>query len=208
MDGPSDEQYSKLWSVFHDFYIHPDALDVIRDQSAKLTRLSDNMDSWINGPYSKILHIINTETLRKLHNIWLKYTNASPSYDALNSHIRQTIETVVCDHYPYDSEDEVVVPLTRSFGMMAMAWNSIAFTHMQEFWGTCATDVMDLGFPDNPVWNPLFVFTDVGGDRFTVHFSTTPLAIFQFAHLDKPDIPGSDIESMTNPNVKKVVTGR
>src|SRR5947207_768828 len=147
LDGPSDEQFAKLWSIFHDFYIHSDALDMIRDQSAKLTRLSDNMDTWVNGPYSKILHIFNTETLRKLHNIWLKYANASPSYDAINLQFRQTTEKVVRDHYPYNTENEVIVPLTRSFGIKAITWKDVAFTHMQEFWGTCATDVGDLGFP-------------------------------------------------------------
>jgi hypothetical protein len=163
------------------------------------------MDSWVNGPYGKILQIINTETLRKLHNIWLKYANASPSYDATNSQIRQAIETVVRNHYPYETENEVIVPLTRSFGMMAMTWTNVAFTHMKEFWGTCATDVNDLGFPNNPVWNPLFVFTDVGGESFAVNFSTTPLAIFQFAHLDK--FTGhSDIRESTSANIKKVVT--
>ena len=178
---------------------------MIREQSAKLTRLSDNMDSWVNGPYGKILQIINSETLQKLHNIWLKYANASPSYDATNLQIRRTIETVVHDHYPYETENEVIVPLTRSFGVMAMAWRDVAFTHMKEFWGTCATDVSDLGFPDNPVWNPLFVFTDVGGESFAVNFSTTPLAIFQFAHLDKIKDYSGIQESSTPANVKKVV---
>jgi hypothetical protein len=141
LDGPSDEQHRKLWSIFHDFYIHSSALDIIREQSTKLARLSENMESWTNGPYAKILSIVNNESLRKLHNIWQKYASVSPSYDTIESYFRKTAETVARKHYPSESEHEIVVPLTRSFGLSALSWKQVALAHMQDFWGAKASDI-------------------------------------------------------------------
>jgi hypothetical protein len=179
LDRPSHE-YRKLWSIFHDFYIHSSALDIIREQGTKLARLSENMDSWTNGPYGKILSIVNSESLRKLHNIWQKYSSVSPSYDAIDSDFRKTTENLLRKHYPFKTDREIVVPLTRSFGLSALSWKEVALGHLQNFWGALASDVHDLGLPDIPVWNPLFVFTSLAGEKFSVNYTIPPTGNFPF----------------------------
>jgi hypothetical protein len=192
LDGRSGESHPKLWSIFHDFYIHSAALDVVRNHSAKLARLSDTVDSWINGPYSKVLHIINTETLHKLHDIWLKYANTSTDTLDMHKQLRQATEEVYTDDYCLaDPENEhgPVTPVTSSFGMMAMSYRDVAFEHMIQYWGAGAADIMDLGLADKsqPICIPLIVFSSVAGDRFAVRSFTTPLAIFHLAHAATSD---------------------
>ena len=183
LDSAGKKANPKLWNIFHDFYIQSEALDLVRDQSAKLVRLSYNIDSWNNGPYGHILHILNTETLRKINTIWTKYANASDAKGEVHKQFRDAIEKIVREHYTASDkpESQSIPSLTRSFGLPGL--NSIRTTNllMQQFWSTGVADRKDI--PKDPICNPLFVFSSAAGDKFVVNYKTTPLAIFHFAHI-------------------------
>src|SRR5271155_2865009 len=183
LDNPDDDVHSKLWNVFHDFYINSAALEMSCAQSAKLVRLSSTMVTWANGPYGDILRVVNTETLQKLREIWSEYANALNSKDSIQNQFQKATRKVVVDHYSPVNHDEheVISPLTRSFGIMAMGSNSVASHHMQQFWSSGVADSEDR--PTDPICNPLFVYTSVAQDKFVVNYSTTPLAIFHLASV-------------------------
>jgi len=124
--------------------------------------------------------MVNTESLQKLHDIWLKYVNSSDAKDSIRQQFRKATRKVVHDHYtPADDKHEAVAPLSWSFGMLAMGLYHVANHHIRQFWSTGVVDSKDL--PTNPICNPLFVYTSIAGDKFVVNYSTTPLAIFHLA---------------------------
>ena len=77
MDTKGEEVNTELWNIFHNSYVNPTALDLIREQSAKVVVLSATAESWNSSPYGNILQIINTETLRKLNLMWSNWANPS-----------------------------------------------------------------------------------------------------------------------------------
>jgi hypothetical protein len=153
LDDSNGHVYSKLWNIFHDFYINSTLLDTIRDQSAKLVRLADTMVTWANSPYGDILHMVNTESLQKLRDIWLKYVNTSDEMDSIHQQFQKATKKVVHDHYsPAHDKHEAITSLTRSFGMMATGSVRVANHHMKQFWSIGVVDSKDL--PTNPICNP------------------------------------------------------
>jgi hypothetical protein len=177
-----DNEHSRLWNIFHDFYIQSDTLELIRAQSSKLGRVT-SANEWNNGPYGKILKIVNEETLHKLNKIWSKYTHASDAKDAVHKQFRDAMDKIFHKHYSPSLEPEhpSIPPLTRSFGLRAV--NSIQTSRvlMQQFWSTGVADKKDI--PNDPILNPLFVFSSVAGDKFALSPEITPLSIFHFAQL-------------------------
>lgn len=149
-------------------------MNIVRKHAEKLVQLSETMETWKNGPYGGILRMLNDETLDILHHFWLKYANAS-STNAFKAEFKK----VGNDYYPQPNnkiaEHELIPPLTRSFGMLAIASRDVAGDHMRQFWANGVVDSADL--PKDPIWNPLFS----NSKSFAVHYSTTPLAIYHFA---------------------------
>ena len=164
--------YSKLWNIFHDFYVDVDAMDTIRDHSAKLVHLSSTMDAWNQGPYGKILRILNNETLEILHHFCMKYVNASSSND-----FKTACQKIVHDHYSPHTyrECESIPPLCRSFGLTAIMSADVANHHMFQFWTNGVADAEDI--PKDPIWNPFFTRSE----KFDIDHGTTPLAIYHFS---------------------------
>jgi hypothetical protein len=153
---------------------------VIRAQSLKLGRVT-SVNAWNNGPYGNVLKIVNEETLHKLNKIWSKYANASDAKDAGHKQFRDAVDKIFNEHHSPALEPEypLIHPLTRSFGLMAIHSIQTSKVLMQQFWSTGVADKKDI--PNDPILNPLFIFSSAAGDKFALSHEITPLAIFHFA---------------------------
>lgn len=174
-DDNIDNALPKLWNIFHDLYINDDAMTVIHAQSKILMGLMDTMDSWKNSRYSKVLQIVNEETLSSLRSIFTSYANSLVSKTKLFQKSRVAMDQVYRKYYC----DDFPPKLTRSFGVLAPASVGIANSHTQEFWGSGYSDIND--FDRSPLYNPLFAYSSAAGDTFTVHLETNPLAAYHLS---------------------------
>ena len=58
----------------HNLALSREALDIIRDQSAKLASLSKDLPTWNSGPYACCLRLVNSQTAEKLRKFWKLYS--------------------------------------------------------------------------------------------------------------------------------------
>ena len=149
-------------------------MDLIQTQSKKLVKLSESIKSWESGAYGKVLRMVNSETLHSLRDLWSQYSNSKRS---VYPDFRRRIESVLRERYSFDMKNEsIAIPLSRSLGVEATETTIISNRHMQQFWKTGVADIKDL--PNDPLTNPLFLYTRKARDKFIVNDQTNPLAIF------------------------------
>ena len=172
LDNP--DVSTKLWNIFHDFFIGPDSMDLIQTQSAKLVELSESLTSWDNGAYGKVLRMVNSETLHALRDIWSKYSN---SKRVVYPDFRNGIDRVFVEHYKFSHGFDLrAIQLNRSFGFKAMGTRLVSNRHMEQFWKNGVAYPPDT--PKEPISNPLFLYTSTARDKFVVNHETNPLTIF------------------------------
>jgi hypothetical protein len=199
LDNP--DVSTKLWNIFHDFYIGPDSMDLIQTQSEKLIKLSESLEVWANGAYGKVLRMVNSETLHALRDLWSKY---SQSKRFVYPDFRNRMERVFVQHYkPSHSSDLRASQLSRSFGIMATGSRIISNRHTEQFWKNGVADIEDT--PKDPISNPLFLHTSSARAKFVVNHQTKPLAIFHLvtASPDQSNSETSPPSSLDMSNVDK-----
>jgi MYND finger len=175
LDGQEEGAYPKLWSVFHDFTIDVDAVNMIRVQTEKLIRISESVESWRDSPYGDILRIVNLETFRVIRDVWLKYDNPKTSERVFIEQFKSA-HTRISRKYQNEAEKFTTAAFTRSFGVQGMGASYVSSNYMLQFW---KTGIADLQTRPNAVCNPLFAYSSADiGPKFAVHFSTSPLAVY------------------------------
>ena len=179
LDGHRDEEipYTKIWNMFHDFYIDQDCMDMISVQLEKLLKFSVDMDTWTNSPYANILKIINTETLHLLRIVWEQYAKMASSDPSVDSHFRLSVKNVFKKYY--GDEKAWVSPLTWSFGVFGAHTQAIARHHMAQFWKTGVADIQNI--PERLYCNPLFVYSASAKDKFAVNHLSNPLTAYHLS---------------------------
>src|SRR5271170_7031775 len=149
-------------------------MDLIQTQSEKLIKLSESLDVWANGPYGKVLRMVNSETLHALRDLWSKY---SESNRVAYPDFRNRMERVFVQHYKFShSSDLRATQLTRSFGFKATGSRIISNRQSEQFWKNGVADIKDT--PKDPISNPLFLHTSSARAKFVVNHQTNPLARF------------------------------
>jgi hypothetical protein len=196
LDTKDGELHPRLWNVFHDIYVTPNSLVLIRSQGAMLARLSDTAESWNNGPYSHILQIVNTETLAKLNKSWTNYAKVVD--DSSCKKFRKALQKVYRDHY--SNTEGRVPPFARSFGLLAFDSVSRADVLLKTFWRYGVAiygDTAPCGMNVNPVY---FEMSNEEG-VFTTDHNATPLAIYHFGDTYQKISPDRLRESPAYPTL-------
>jgi len=170
--------HRNLWNVFHDIYITPNTLNLIRSQGAKLAGLSRTAESWNNGPYSHILQIMNTETLASLNKSWNNYATVVDQDGPSCKKFRKAVRKVYKEHY-FNQNVDVTPPLTRSFGIQAIDSIWRVNVLMKTFWRHGVADYRHAYFYGLNV-NPIYLEMSNEEGIFTTDHNTTPLAIYHF----------------------------
>ena len=166
------------WSIFYDLHLDAQTFETIRNQARTLANASKDMQSWSSSAYDRVLRIVNTETLSVLNEYWTKYaTYDDPNrthYYRFRGQCKQIYEST-----PAAFSTQALQTLARSFG--PRLWNAMNVTeyYVNYFWksGSSAKP----SHPQERVCNPMAVFSSVGGDRFSIHYRTNPLAGFHLA---------------------------
>ena len=152
-------------------------LDMIRAQSKKLVGLLDSMETWEHSDYSKVMHIINEETLLSLRAFVALYSGTSTSQDDAYKKFQVGTQDVFRKYY----RDKDFSTLTRSFGVLATSSVFIASAHVQRFWQSGYTDIDD--FHHTPRANPLFAHSSAAGDTFAIHHEFNSLAAYHLSAI-------------------------
>jgi hypothetical protein len=175
-DNP--DEVSSAWNIFHDFTIDNRALSLIKGKSTGLLKVSESIETWNAGPYSKWIRIVNSETLDAVREIWTRYASHDESKSFHQYLQARQLEFVERNYV--DSGDPTKHPaplLAASFGMFAEHTKPLALRHMGEFWTSGISDSNDKATPQHTS-NPLFVYTRSVGDKFIVPLNSSPIAIY------------------------------
>jgi MYND finger len=209
LDRHDENLSSKLWNIFHDFYLDEEAINMIHSQSEKLVHLLESAGTWENSAYGKVLRIVNDETLHILRDYFIKYSTILTSQSSIDKQFKAAIRKIFRQYY---GGDDFFSTLTRSFGVLAVASIVVANHHMKQFWEFGVTDIDDL--PKTPLCNPLFLYSSTAGDNFAVNSRINSLATYHLAAF-LPDVSSNapfhqrsersigDVKR----NVKRVVAG-
>ena len=196
LDDHRDEEipYTKIWNMFHDFYIDKDCMDMISVQFEKLIKFSVDMNTWTNSPYANILKIINTETLHLLHIIWNQYAKMASTDPSVDSHFRLSVKNLFTKYY--GDEKPWVSPLTWSFGIFGAHTQAIARHHMTQFWKTGVADIQNI--PERVYCNPLFIYSASAKDKFAVNHLSNPLTAYHLSTAFSNLTPDSSSQAQMN----------
>ena len=141
----------------HNLALSREALDIIRDQSAKLASLSKDLPTWNSGPYACCLRLVNSQTAEKLRKFWKLYSG--------NAYLTPSFLATYC----------ASIKATKR-NIPPRAWGPT--THMHEmFWDLGDYDCI---IESSYCVNPLFAYSDIGGTRFAVHKESHMGAGFHF----------------------------
>jgi hypothetical protein len=163
------------WDLFYTFFIDRKTLSLIRTQAAKLVRHSKNMQAWIASGYSDVLSMVNSNTLKALRQCWLQYHSpASSSKERRRGFIDGSRIT-----YSSLFEQDNLIDLRRSFGVVASKSSSLAKLHAKQFCQSASNYLPNLE-PEMEFMNPLFAYPS-GADNFAIHGHAHPMAGFHVA---------------------------
>jgi hypothetical protein len=95
MDGTMDHE--SLWNAMYALRVDKPTLDQIQRHSTQLIGLSESLQKWQAGKYSKTLRFYNSESLELVRDFWRRYASAdnlTPSFlQNYNNAIKNIYET-------------------------------------------------------------------------------------------------------------------
>ena len=161
------------WSLFFDLYIDTQTTEAIRQQSEKLTLLSHSMETWNASEYAIYLRIINIETLNLLAHYWTQYCNPTSAF-------YKSYRAAVTKIYKEEYKDSECPGFSKAAGPQSLSINLLHHygdwvKAFEQYWknGTFADDTAG-----RTRCNPLFAYSQAGGDKFTVRKDSLPLSGF------------------------------
>ena len=156
MDG--SENQATLRAMMYDLHVDPATLTLIRDQSAKLAALSENLSTWNQSAYARCIRLINSETAESLRHLWKLYSGKNhlktSFLAAYNKEIKETADEIAL-------QQDVI--------------NKQSMSIHGAFWYLGANGCRGV---DATICNPLFAYSKVAGSRFAVDKDTRPQAGF------------------------------
>jgi cellobiose-specific phosphotransferase system component IIB len=147
LDGEDVHLRSAMFSLF----ISKSVSELIKSHAKKLLALSKTSQTWNDSQYSKVIRIVNLETLELLRGYWVHYSNEENTTETFTNRYRDAVKKVI-------NQYRQSPPITFSEGVAQLFWDkSTVQFHC----------------------NPLFAYSDAAGSRFAVHKDTNFLAGFR-----------------------------
>lgn len=193
MDDGFPENMTPVWNIFYHFFLDKSSLDLLISQCRKLLELSQDMEAWYSGPYSRFLRISSSFTLSEMRKYWMSYVETSTTGSFKNRFVSE-----MKDAAKRSSEGG---PILRSAGPLireSLEPLRIAYRH---YWKTGMV-FTDQTIIDSATYvNPTFAHS-TQGTGFMPHYATIPASTFHLA----PAFTSTQLLSSTVPVVQKIVS--
>ncbi|KAG2142218.1 uncharacterized protein EDB93DRAFT_1208843 [Suillus bovinus] len=183
-DEGAVKRVPQIWNIFFHFFLDKASHDLLISHCKKLVELSNDLDSWHNGPYGRFLRMCTGDTLAELRRLWqlyVKTTTCSPS------EAKAFESAYAADVKASKAKFESVLTASRAAGPLSMYALKTAGNHYNIYWdtGICSAVPKRPSEVSHP--NPTLAFSMVG-DKFAVHYGTDPLSCFHLAEALAPAV--------------------
>ena len=171
---------ARNWAAYYSVLIDPGCFNAISERALLLTSLSATLSDWDDSEYAQFFRVTDSETLAQVRKFWMKYGDfASLSSSELRA-IRETFMRNFCQ-----TRKEMVKGVSlsgmRSVGAPCLnAMDSIAEEY-NRFWETGVIGGLPEFTETATYINPLFVYSNIGGDQCVIHYGTDPILGFHCA---------------------------
>ncbi|KAG2153346.1 hypothetical protein DEU56DRAFT_774747 [Suillus clintonianus] len=183
-DEGAAQKVPQIWNIFFHFYLDIASRDLLISQCRRLVELSEDLDSWNNGPYGHFLRMCTGDTLAELRRLWQLYVKTATFSP---SQAKEFESAYAADVKAGRAKFEHVFTSSRAAGPLSMYAFEKASDHYNVYWGTGMCSAV----PKRPFEashpNPTLAYSMVG-DRFGVHYGTDPLACFHLAEALAPPV--------------------
>ncbi|KAI6115235.1 hypothetical protein EDD16DRAFT_1794548 [Pisolithus croceorrhizus] len=200
-DNAAENRLPSIWNIFYHMMLGESSLSLLIEQCRKLVPLTENLDSWKQGPYAHVVTMCSSDTLSEIGRFWKLWLGTS-NFSAkqakrFKEKFQDGIKNVRKRHGDY-----VVATSMRSAGPLAPVALFAVSEQFKDFWMTGTTND---GSPatkpaNNP--NPTFAFSLLG-DEFAVHYGTDPISGFHLA--ESLASAGLELSDKTTSAIPKVV---
>lgn len=175
-EKPIEDTY--LWTAYYSVIIDAGCFQAIHERSELLVTISSTLSEWHRSRYGRILRVIDSETLFKVRQFWVKYCGLADMTNKLNR-IRDRFMT----DFRQIREKRAGVSLSgmRSFGAISMIAAELVIEIFQRFWDTGVVSGLPELTKGATYINPLFVYSNIGGEQCVIHYGTDPIMGFHCA---------------------------
>ncbi|KAG6332351.1 hypothetical protein ID866_6742 [Astraeus odoratus] len=188
MDVDAEKRLYKIWNIFYHMMLDKHSLLLLINQCKKLVALAESMESWKQGPYSRIIIICNDYTLSELRRFWNLWLETA-SYDAVQTiHLKAIFRGGMQEGKRCCIRHALIT--SRAAGPLAPCATQTILDQFMAYWASGVTDSGSRNAQKADNVNPTFAFTSLGGG-FTVHYETDPISGFHLAEIFAPCGPKS-----------------
>ncbi|KAG2152952.1 hypothetical protein DEU56DRAFT_958244 [Suillus clintonianus] len=183
-DEGAAQKVPQIWNIFFHFYLDKASHDLLISQCRKLVELSNDLDSWNNGPYGYFLRMCTGHTLAELRRLWQLYiqtTTCSPS-QAKAFAFAYAADVKACR-----SKSKFVLTASRAAGPLSMYAIKAAGDHYNIYWETGVCSAVPKRPKEVSHPNPTLAYS-MAGNKFAVHYGTDPLSCFHLAEALAPAV--------------------
>ncbi|KAM6496296.1 hypothetical protein JOM56_009002 [Amanita muscaria] len=188
-ESDADEYISKMWNIYHHFFIDKGTFDFFLKHCQMLVDLSSDLASWDSSKYGTFLRFCTAHTLSALRKHWVLYIETENFSDAEKDSLLAKMPTKL---------DICKSTLRRSAGMLAGKLGRMGMRNFYRYWqrGTTFDDAEEL--PAANQINPTFIYS-ANGLGFDMHRSSDPLLSFHPAKVLAPvkDFDGTTVTVST-----------
>ncbi|PFH50429.1 hypothetical protein AMATHDRAFT_3994 [Amanita thiersii Skay4041] len=171
------EVVSKLWSIYYHFFIDRGTLEMVKDQSRVLVRVSENLNTWKQSRYGGFLRFCSAHTLSEIRRHWTLYGDIIES--ELHS-LKEEFNNRYRKGYVRSS-----ISAIRSAGPLWFDIMEKGQEQLHHYWktGVTFTDPEKVEFAT--FTNPTFAYS-LAGRGFSLHFLSHPFYSFHLANALAP----------------------
>lgn len=159
--------------MFYSVLINSDCFHAIRERATLLKDASISLSNWHSSDYGKILPITDSETLSKIRQFWVKYASFADMPSATQDKARDKFMKDF--HHSREKFTGVSLSGLRSIGAPFMDAHIPVIEAFEGYWRTGVVGGLSEFSEDAIHLNPLFVYSNIGGDKCVIHYGADPI---------------------------------
>lgn len=155
---------------------------MIHKRATLLAKVSSTLDDWHNSVYGKILRMTDPSTLVKVRQFWIKYSGFAEKSPATLENIRDTFMKRFFQIHKekFTGGSWHAIGSAGATGTVPHAMES-TIKEFERFWKSGVIGSLPEFTEGATYINPLFVHSNVGGDKCVIHYATDPILGFHCA---------------------------
>jgi len=192
---------ARNWAAYYSVLVDSDCFEAIRERATLLTTISSTLSDWDHSEYGQIIRVTDSETLAQVRKFWVKYSSLA----TLPSKKLQDIRERFMQEFRQIRNQKVKgfsLSGMRSVGAPGLNAMESVTKEFDRFWETGVVGGLPEFTETATYINPLFVYSNIGGDQCLIHYGTDPILGFHCAAAFAETLPSSKLSESLTPYTK------